>query len=97
MATVDRRTSGRVVCHIEAKERAHVDRLLATTKELEKARSRIRCMEQEMEKVREEAAKLIIEGPKQSEPVALVSVQNDQTPVTETVWGTNKAHEQELA
>ena len=86
-----------VVCHIEAEERAHVDRLLATTEELEKARSRIRSMEQEMEKTREEAAKLVIEGPKQLEPVAPVSVQNNKTPVTETVPDTNKAQEQELA
>ena len=55
-----------VVFHIEAEERAHADRLLVTTEELEKARSRIWCMEQEMEKIREEVAKLAIKGPKHS-------------------------------
>ena len=82
---------------MEAEERAQADWLLATTEELEKAWSRIWSMEQEMEKIREEAAELVIEGPKQLEPVAPVSVQNNETPVTETVPDTNKAHEQELA
>ena len=63
-----------VVCHIEAKEKAHVDRLLATTEELEKAQSRIRSMEQEMQKTREEEAKLVLEGLKQLESVAPMSV-----------------------
>ena len=63
----------RVVCHIEAEERAHVDRLLATTEELEKARSRIWSMEQEREKAREEVAKPVIKGPKQPEPMVPVS------------------------
>ena len=41
--------------------------------------------------------KLVIEGPKQSEPVAPVRVQLNKTPVTEIVSDTNKAQEQELA
>ena len=51
-------------------------------------------MEQDIEKAITEMAKLVIEGPKQSEPVALVTVQNNKTPVTEAVPDTNKMQEQ---
>ena len=85
------------MCHIEAEERAQADQLLATTEELEKARSRIRSMEQDVEKARVEAAKMVIEGPKQPEPMAPVSVQINKMLVIETVSKTNKAQEQELA
>ena len=46
-----------VVSQIEAEERAQWDQLFATTKELEKARSRIQSMEEEVEKAKVYAAK----------------------------------------
>ena len=66
-----------------------MDRLVATTEELEKTRSRIRSMEHEIEKARADAAKLVIEGPRQPKPVAPVSVQSNKTSMTETVPETN--------
>ena len=90
----------RVVCHIEAEERAHVDRLLATTEELEKARSRIWCLEQELEAAKDELVRMVVTRPQQLEPVALVNVQNintpetvhtNKTPVTEAVLDINPA------
>mgnify|MGYP000258748082 CR=1 FL=1 len=52
-----------VVSQIEAKERAQQDRLFATTEELEKARSRIRSMEEEVEKAKADAAQQVNSGP----------------------------------
>ena len=86
-----------MVHQIEAEERATADRLLATTEELEKARSKLQSMEQAIEEAITEMAKLVIEGPKQSEPVALVTVQNNKTLVTEVVPDTNKMPSQHLA
>ena len=85
-----------VVCQLEAEERVNADRLVTTTEELEKARLRIRSMKQAIEEARTKMAKLVIEGPKQSQPVALVSVQQNKTSVTEIVPDTNKAQELEL-
>ena len=86
-----------VVCQLEAEEKAQEARLLATTEELEMARSRIRSMEEDIEKARTEMAKLVIEGPQQSEPVAPVTLQNNKTPLTEVGPDTNKTPAQELA
>ena len=95
-----------VVHYMEAEERAQLDRLLATTGELEKARSRIRSLEQELEIATEELAKMVITGPQEQEPVAPVHVQNNETPttvhnnttpVTETIPDTITAQAQELA
>ena len=95
-----------VVHYMEAEEKAQVDRLLATTGELEKARSRIRSLEQELEIAKEELAKMVITGPQEQEPVAPVHVQNNETPATvhnntTPVPGTNPdiitAQAQELA
>ena len=52
-----------VMCQIEAEERAQWDRLFATTEELEKARSRIRSMEEEIAQAKANAAKLVIAEP----------------------------------
>ena len=46
-----------VVSQIEAKERAQQDRLVTTTEELEKAQSRIRSMEEEVEKAKANVAR----------------------------------------
>ena len=64
-----------VVGLLEAEERAIIDRLLATTKKLDKAWSRIRSIEQDIDKTRVGMAKLVLEGPQRREPVALVTVQ----------------------
>ena len=90
---------------MEAEERAQLDRLLATTGELEKAWSRIQNLEQELEIATEESAKMVVIGPQQPKSVALVNVQNNETPPTihinkipvmETVPDTVTAQAQEL-
>ena len=90
---------------MEEEERAQADRLLATTEELEKARSRIRCLEQDLETAKDQLAKMVVTRPQQLEPVAPVSVQNNKTwttvqtnktPVTEVVPNTNTEQAQEL-
>ena len=67
---------------MEAEEKAQMDRLLATTGELETARSRIRSLEQDLDLATEELAKMALTGPQQQEPVAPVNVQNTATPTT---------------
>ena len=52
-----------VVQYMEAEERAHMDRLLVTTGELETARSRIRSLEEDLEMATEELAKMALTGP----------------------------------
>ena len=47
-----------VVHYIEAEERAQTERLLVTTGELEMVRSRIRCLEQDLDLATEELAKM---------------------------------------
>ena len=54
-------------------------------------------MEEEIGKAKAEAAKLVIEGPTLTEPVAPVSVQTKRMMVPETTPNTTKAQEQELA
>ena len=63
------------VGYIEAEERAHNERLLVTTEELETARSRIRCLEQDLERVTRNMAQLALTTQIQV-PVTPVSVQN---------------------
>ena len=91
-----------VVHHMEAEERAQSNRLLATTGALEKARSRIRRLEQELDIATEE---LVITGPQQPEPMDPVNIQNNEmsttvhnnkTPVCEVVPNTNTALAQSL-
>ena len=91
---------------MEVDERAQTDRLLTTTEELEKARTRIQWLERELEAAKEELAKMIITGLPQPERVVSVNVQNNETqtvvhnnktPVTKVVPNTNIAEAQEIA
>ena len=86
-----------VVGQIEAEEKAQWDRLFATTEELEKARLRIRSMEEEIAKDKVDAAKLVIAEPIRPKPVAPVNEQGKNISVASTTPDTTKAREQELA
>ena len=90
---------------MEAEEKAQMEWLLATARELETDQSRIRSLEQDLEMATEELAKMALTGPQQQEPVAPVNVQNNdksttihsnKTPVTEPVPDIVAAQAQEL-
>ena len=67
---------------MEAEEKAQMEWLLATARELETDQSRIRSLEQDLEMATEELAKMASTGPQQQEPAAPVNVQNKDTPTT---------------
>jgi chromosome segregation ATPase len=94
------------VGYIEAEERAQSERLLVTTEQLETARSRIRCLEKDLDQVTAEMAKMALTATQIQSPVTPVSVQNketdrpvhtNKTPATETVPARDAAQAQELA
>ena len=94
-----------VVGYIEAEERAQNERLLVTTAELETARSRIRCLEQDLDRVTTDMAKMALTTTQIQAPVTPVSVQNketdptvhtNKTPATETVPERDAAQAQKL-
>jgi hypothetical protein len=91
--------------YMEAEERAYHERLLVTTVDLETARSRIRSLEQDLDRSTREMAQLAVTTHVQV-PVTPVNVQNkgsdqfvhsNKTPATETVPERNAAQAQELA
>ena len=92
--------------YIEAEERAQTERLLVTTDELETARSRIRCLEQDLDRVTTNMAKVALTTTQIQAPVTLVNVQNNEmtkpvhtnkTLAMDTVPKKDVAQAQELA
>ena len=84
--------------YIEAEERAHHERLLVTTVDLETARSRIRSLEQDLDRVtRETQVQAPVTPGNVQNKASDQPVHSNQTPATETVPERNAAQAQELA
>jgi hypothetical protein len=67
-----------VVGCIEVEERAQTERLLVTTDELETARSRIRCLEQDLDRITGDMAKMALTATQIQAPVTPVDVQKNK-------------------
>ena len=73
-----------MVSRIEEEERAQWDQLFTTTEELEKARTRIGSLEEDLEKAKADTTKEVLTGPTISKPVAPVNLQTSTEPVAST-------------
>ena len=86
-----------VVSRIEEEEKAQWDWFFATTEELEKARTRIGSLEEDLDKAKADATREVLTGPTISEPMALVNLQTSSESVASAEPESSNAQEQELS